>query len=42
MQYALFDIGERKILLDATEFYLLKDWQKNQVKELTIRCTDKI
>lgn len=35
MQYALFDVVERKILLDTTEFYLLKNWQKNQVKELT-------
>ncbi|HCL5312716.1 TPA: DNA topoisomerase III [Salmonella enterica] len=35
MQYALFDAGERKFLLDANEFYLLKNWQKNQVKELS-------
>ncbi|EKF0803840.1 DNA topoisomerase III [Salmonella enterica] len=35
MQYALFDVGQRKILLDASEFFLLKDWQKKQVKELS-------
>lgn len=35
MQYALFDVGNRKILLDATEFGLLKDWKKSPVKELS-------
>ncbi|EIU9113107.1 TPA: DNA topoisomerase III [Salmonella enterica subsp. enterica serovar Paratyphi B] len=38
MQYALFDAGERKILLDANEFYLLKNWQKNQLRELSDFC----
>ncbi|WGM08729.1 DNA topoisomerase III [Arsenophonus nasoniae] len=35
MQYALFNGQNRVFLLDATEFSLLKDWQKNQVKELS-------
>lgn len=35
MQYALFDVGHRKFLLDATEFGLLKDWKENPVKELS-------
>ena len=34
MQYALFDGMERKFLLDALEFGVLKDWKENQVKEL--------
>lgn len=28
MQYALFDGFERKFLLDALEFGVLKDWKK--------------
>lgn len=35
MQYALFDGQHRKFLLDAAEFDLLKNWQENQVKELS-------
>lgn len=34
MQYALFDGFERKFLLDALEFGVLKDWKENPVKEL--------
>lgn len=34
MQYVLFDAGNRRVLLDADEFSLLKDWQNNQFKEL--------
>ncbi|ECC3818634.1 DNA topoisomerase III [Salmonella enterica subsp. enterica] len=35
MQYALFDAGNRKFLLDAIEFGLLKDWKENPAKELS-------
>ena len=34
MQYALFDGFERKFLLDALEFGVLKDRKENPVKEL--------
>lgn len=34
MQYALVDALERKFLLDALEFGVLKDWKENPVKEL--------
>ncbi|EHK2836045.1 TPA: DNA topoisomerase III, partial [Escherichia coli] len=34
MQYALLDGFERKFLLDALEFGVLKDWKENPVKEL--------
>ncbi len=33
MQYALLDGFERKFLLDALEFGVLKDWKENPVKE---------
>lgn len=36
MQYALVDALERKFLLDALEFGVLKDWKENPVKELLI------
>lgn len=35
MQYALFDGQKRKFLLDATEFGILKNWQENQIEELS-------
>ncbi|MDW3538572.1 DNA topoisomerase III, partial [Escherichia coli] len=34
MQYALFDGFERKFMLDALEFGVLKYWKENQEKEL--------
>ena len=34
MLYALVDALERKFLLDALEFGVLKDWIENQVIEL--------
>lgn len=38
MQYALFDAGNRKLLLDANEFSLLKDWKDNPIEELSDFC----
>lgn len=38
MQYALFDAGNRKFLLDANELGLLKDWKDNHVEELSDFC----
>lgn len=38
MQYALFDAGNRRFLLDANEFSLLKDWKNKQVEELSGFC----
>lgn len=35
MQYALFNVGNQKILLDANEFYVLKNWEEKPVKELS-------
>lgn len=36
MQYALFDGFERKFLLDALEFGVLKDWKENPEKNFLI------
>lgn len=38
MQYALFDVGNRKFLLDANEFSLLKDWKDKPIEELSDFC----
>ncbi|EBJ7698811.1 DNA topoisomerase III [Salmonella enterica] len=38
MQYALLDVGHRKLLIDANEFGLLKSWKDKQVEELSDFC----
>ncbi|EDZ5934095.1 DNA topoisomerase III [Salmonella enterica] len=38
MQYALFDAGNRKFLLDADEFSLLNNWNEKQPEELSDFC----
>ncbi|HBB6753290.1 TPA: DNA topoisomerase III [Citrobacter freundii] len=38
MQYALLDVGHRKLLIDANEFGLLKSWKDKQVEELSGFC----